>query len=516
MRFLKWIPVVILGLLFCINFVNAEQIRLADGRFLQGDVVEVKDDGFVFKLTESGGQVFLRWNQVDQSLKKRLTNQQDPDEGLNLDVTVPGSRLELIDGTLWEGEITRVANGYRVKNFDNPNGRQVAEDEVIEEGFVTDIMIDAAIMMSERDVLKLAETEREPLETARQYYELARIADRLALYQEAKDYVTLALASSPDSKLQARLTEYDTQLDELIRQAAVLQLLVEARKQAKKKVFQGALNILDEAKNTYQPTGPVLTKVDDTYGEIDLEFTKFVVSEWYKQMKPAARDYLKNKENKDATVTEAMNWARRQMDVDIQERIMKLVGGTDPNDIKARFALRFDLQDAKLLKLSMKKVSFGEDGFYQLVGGHLPIAGKKPQDDPDANPNPRDNGRRPGRPGSDGDGIDDPAEGYKFQEKKEGGGIPLPDGITPEDIQDILKRALGKDGDKEEGGSSDKPKIGKQDLSHLKVPDYVPSLTEWWDKASSTTRYKWLVAVYVKFCGTMTVYELDDWDIKFK
>ena len=31
-----------------------------------------------------------------------------------------------------------------------------------------------------------------------------------------------------------------------------------------------ALDILDEAKTTYQPTGAVLTKVDDTYAEIDL------------------------------------------------------------------------------------------------------------------------------------------------------------------------------------------------------------------------------------------------------
>ncbi|MCZ7606508.1 MAG: hypothetical protein M5U25_10665 [Planctomycetota bacterium] len=516
MRFLRWIPVLILGVLFSTSFISAEQIRLADGRFLQGDVVEVKDDGFVFKLTESGGQVFLRWNQVDEGLKKRLTNQQDPDEGLNLEVTVPGARLELIDGTVYEGEITRVANGFRVKNADLPNGKVIGEDDVIEDGFVADIMIDAAVMMSEQQVLKLAETDREPLETARQYYELARIADKLALYQEAKDYVTLALASGPDSKLQARLTEYDTQLDELIRQAAVLELLVEARKQAKKKVFQGALNILDEAKNTYKPTGPVLAKVDDTYSELDLQFTRFVIDEWYKQMKPAARDYLRDKENKDVTVTEALNWARRQMDIAIQQRIMQIVGGTDPNDIKARFSQRFDLQTAKLVKLSMKKTGFGEDGFYQIVGGHLPIAGKKPQSDSGTNPtpNPRDRRRPPG--GNDDDGFDDPADGYSFQAKKEGEGIPLPDGISPDDIKDILKRALGKDEEGDSASGNDKPKVGKQDISHLKVPDSVPSLTEWWDKAGTTTRNKWLVAVYVKFSGIMTVYELDDWDIKFK
>ena len=511
MRMLKWLPALVLGLLLSVNFVNAEQIRLADGRFLQGDVVEVKEDGFTFKLTESGGQVFLRWNQVDEGLKKRLTNAQDPDEGLNLEVMVEGARLELIDGSVMEGEITQVANGYRVKNFDLTNGKVIPDDEVIEEGFVKDILIDASVMMAEPDVLRLAESQREPLETAKQYYELARIADKLGLYPEAKDYVSLALASSPDSKLQARLTEYETELDELIRQAAVLTLLVEARKQAKKHVYQGALNILDEAKDSYSPTGPVLSKVDDTYAEIDLDFTKYVINEWYKQMKPVARDYIRDKDNKEASVTEALNWARRQMDVAIAEKIAGMVGGSDANDIKNRFQQRFDLDEAKIHRLSTKKATFGEDGFYQIVGGHLPIAGKKPTDDPNATPNnPRDNGRRGG--GRDGDGVNDPADG--FQEKPDG--IPIPDGISPDDIKKAIERALGKDGGDDDSGKKDAPKLGKQDLSKLKVPSYVPSLTEWWDKASSTTKYKWLVAVYVKFGGTMVVYELDDWDIKFK
>ena len=343
--------------------------------------------------------------------------------------------------------------------------------------------------------------------------------DRLALYQEAKDYITLALASDPDNKLQARLTEYDSQLDELIRQAAVLKLLVEARKAAKKKIFQGALNILDEAKENYQPTGQVLKKVDDTYAEIDLDFSKFVISEWYKAMKGVARDWLKQKENKDVTVTEGANYARRQMDVDIQNKIMEEVGGTDPKDIKERFVNRFKLAEEpkNKLHLSMKKASFGEDGFYQgIVGGHLPIAGQKPNTD-DNNGNNKQPGRRGPNPGGkDRDGIDNPDDGFKFQDSKEGDGIKLPEGVSPDDIKDILRRALGKDEEDKGDSKNDAPKLGKQDLSELKVPDYVPSLTEWWEKISTTSKAKWMVAVYVKYGGTMTPFEYDKWDIKYK
>ena len=115
---------------------KAEQIRLSDGRFLQGDVEEVKEDGFTFRLTDSGGKVFLRWNQVDANLKQRLKNEKDPDEGLNLDVTVDGARLELIDGSVLEGKVTRSGNTYTVVNRDRPRGIEVQQEDVVEEGVI--------------------------------------------------------------------------------------------------------------------------------------------------------------------------------------------------------------------------------------------------------------------------------------------------------------------------------------------------------------------------------------------
>ncbi|MBZ0137883.1 MAG: hypothetical protein K8I27_16100 [Planctomycetes bacterium] len=519
MRVLKLLPILVLAMFIGVSSVNAEQIRLSDGRYLQGDVVEVKEDGFVFKLTETGGQVFLRWNQVDAGLKKRLNNERDPDEGLNLEVVVAGARLELIDGTVYLGDITRVPNGFRVKNFDLDKGKVIVDEDVVEDGFVPDIEIPAIVMMDEAAVMQLAETEREPLETAHQYYELARIADRLGLYEQAKLFVTLALGAGPDSKLEARLSAYDTELDELIRQAAVLKLLVEARKAAKKKLYQGALNILDEAKTAYTPTGPVLSKVDETYAEIDLEFTKFIKDEWYRQMQPVAREWLKLKENKDVAVTAALNWARRSMEVAILDKLAEKVGGGDPQDIKKRFTSRFDLETAGVLKLSMKKASFGDDGFYQLIGGNRLISGKKPQDNPDAGDEPGrgDGPRVPGRD-RDRDDADNPRE-HGFQDSEDGedkGGIKLPEGMSKKDIQDIIRRAMGGD-DEKDGGSNKPTKAVRPNLDDLdEPPKYYPSMMDWWEKASATTKSKWLVAVYVTNSGTMVVYEWPDWNVKFK
>lgn len=537
MRITTFIPALLLvasaGLFLNTGAVRAEQIRLADGRFLQGDVEEVKEDGFVFRLTDSGGKVFLRWNQVDAGLKQRLKNEKDPDEGLDLEVTVDGSRLELLDGSVLEGKVTRSGNTYTVVNRERPRGMEVQHEDIVEEGFIEGIQIDASVMMTEREVLALAEERRAPLETARQYYEMARIADKLGLYEEAKDFVTLGLAASPDQKLQARLAEYDTKLADLIRQKELLTALAAARQLAKQHKYQKALDVLKNAKETYKPTDAVLAKWEEVNAETDLDFTKFVITEWYKVMKPVVQAKLKDKNSKNITVQEAMNWARREMDLEIQKRLAATTEG-DPQNMKLRFSKRHEMHDAKTIRLSTKKVTFGEDGFYQVVGGHLPVAGKQPNpaaSNPGATP-PRGPGSGPGPGGGPGgpggnpgnrnvgpmdwDELEDLLKGQQkggeFQEMPK-----LPDNITPDDIKEALRKALGED--KEGGESKDAPKTNspvKQDISKLTVPSYVPSLTEWWDKGGTTIRSRWLLAVYVKFGGTMQVLELEDWDIKYR
>ncbi len=496
---------------------QAEQIRLADGRYLQGDVVEVKQDGFTFRLTDTGGRVFLRWGQVDEALKKRLTNERDPDEALNLQVMVPGARLELIDGTVHEGKISELSNTYRVINRDNPRGRSVPSADVLEEGFVPDIMIDATVMHTEQEVLKLAEDERAPLETAIQYYELGRIADSLGMYREAKDYVTLALATSPDTKLEARLTAYDSQLDELIRQEGLLRALVNARQLAKRRNYPAALDALNAAKEEFQPADAVLEKWQATVDEVELSYSEFVIKDWYKQIRPAITRRLRAS---DGSISEYIAWTRRDLDNSIAAAIARNVTGYDDDvylfvtgsmtpaqdldfqrlmndneelkqqtekvravltDVRERFPKRFELEIQGKLRLSVKKASFGMDGFYAIVGGHLPVNGKKPEQQAPPPPN-RDDRRRDDRRRDRSPGIEDPAA-----------------------ILEKLAR-----------GQQAEPEAGGQDISGLKVPAVVPSLQEWWESAGRSTRAKWLEAYYAKYGGTMRVFELNNADIKYK
>ncbi|GIK52976.1 MAG: hypothetical protein BroJett014_19490 [Planctomycetota bacterium] len=502
------------------SLVQAEQIKLADapdgtkGRFLQGEVVEVKPDGFTFKLTETGGVIFLRWNQVDAALKKRLLNEKDPDEGLNLEVLIDGARLELATGDVLMGTVVLQGANYVVTNLDSPRGKTIASEDVIEGGYMPNVKIPATVLKTPEETLKIAEEQRAPLESARQFYELARIADRMGLYEAAKDYVSIGLGMTPDKKLQTRLEEYNVKLDELIRQRDLLNALTEARKAAAKHVYQLALNSLNDAKKKYNPTGDVLVKFEETYNEINDDFSKYVITEWYNQLKIVARNKTKDKK---LTWQEGRNWALRELENEVRQAIALKTGG-EINDIKARFVARVKEE------ISMKKISFEETGFYDVVGGHLPSAGNKPNPNgtqPARGPNPGQPGgdrpRNPGPGGSnrsvgpvDGDRDELPQSRDRFQEKPKEGGSSSP---SPQEIEDFIRKAK----EAYDKAQADRQKQGQgQDLSKLKVPANSPSIDDWWKTLSRTAKANWLVAIYVRFGGTMTVYEQEYWDIKYK
>jgi tetratricopeptide (TPR) repeat protein len=382
---------------------------------------------------------------------------------------------------------------------------------------VTDIEIDATVMMTEREALAKGEELRAPLDTALKYYEMARIADRLGLYEEAKEYVTNALQTSPDARLQARLAEYETKLADLIRQKELLIALGAARQLAKKNKFQTALDLLKKAKEEHKPTDAVLAKWEEVNLEVDFDFTEHVIEEWYKQLKSVVQAKLKQKDSRDMTVNEAMNWARREMDVAVQDRLAAEVGSENPADVKTRFMKRHKLLEAKLIRLGTRKASFREDGFYQIVGGHLPVAGKQKQTTNNQPGNNQPGGRR--QPSGNGNGNNNGSQGSQAPRNWDDGSDGFQDQPKPpteEEIREALRRILGgEDEEKKESSGEGKSPV-KQDISKLKVPEVVPTLNEWWEKASSSKRTEWLTAVYVKFAGTMMILELDDWDIKYR
>lgn len=539
-----------LCVLACITVpTDARQIRLSDGRFLQGDVVSKNDDGFTFKLTESGGKIFLRWNQVDDALRKELRNEREPDEGLNLKVEVKGSRLELLTGEVFEGNINKASGGFLVINRTTPkNGRLIQVDESEVKEFQRDVDIAATVMMTEEEALKLAERQREPLERAQQHYELALIAERFGLYESAKEYVTSGLGASPDKKLQAVLEAFGTRMDELIRQRELLGALAKAKKEAREKRFKAALELLKEVKKEFKPQGEVLVTFEKAEKEIDEDYTAHVVDQWYKVMRTVA--YNKTKE-RGLTVQSALNWARTQMDAEIQNHIATKCGG-DANDIKRRFTGR------NRDKISMKRCSFFEDGYYDIVSGHLPSVGRKAvaTDNSDENPlrrddRPRDERSRDDRPRRDREDryvkpltdkdfeeirkaleeLKDDADWGDFQAAPPRSDKPAPPSSsgtpsgnkdakeedTKKQMEELIRRWREGAGNPSGNGAAPPPNPSvRPDNSGLQVPATVRSIEEWWTLISRQRKADWMVACYVTMGQTMTVYERRYWEVKFK
>ncbi|HRJ78558.1 MAG TPA: hypothetical protein PLF37_08580, partial [Planctomycetota bacterium] len=153
-----------------------------------------------------------------------------------------------------------------------------------------------------------------------------------------------------------------------------------------------------------------------------------------------------------------------------------------------------------------------------------PSAGNKPNPNgtqPARGPNPGQPGgdrpRNPGPGGSnrsvgpvDGDRDELPQSSDRFQEKPKEGGSSSP---SPQEIEDFIRKAK----EAYDKAQADRQKQGQgQDLSKLKVPANSPSIDDWWKTLSRTAKANWLVAIYVRFGGTMTVYEQEYWDIKYK
>ncbi|MHC5040639.1 MAG: hypothetical protein ACYTHM_25280, partial [Planctomycetota bacterium] len=86
--------------------VSGEIVRLPDGRFLQGEIVESDKAGFVFKRWDTGGIVKLSWEQVhsdDRIRLRRTLGLEFADKEQR--ITVQGFRLHLKSGDILEGVV---------------------------------------------------------------------------------------------------------------------------------------------------------------------------------------------------------------------------------------------------------------------------------------------------------------------------------------------------------------------------------------------------------------------------
>lgn len=489
--------------------VDAEQIQLSNGRFIQGDVVKTDDEGFTFKLTATGGEVYLRWSQVHQDDRDRIQNVQDPDSDLQdfFVVRTKGDRIELVSGEIYEGNITydQSYEQYVVSNS-RYTAYRIDKDEVLEDSFKQGVEIDAASVLEPVEILALKE-EQSPPESAQDYYMLARLAEHLGLYKDAKGYIEQCLGS-PDanSNLIEVAQSWDATLDELIRNETLLRVATEARELARKRKFQPAINGIRELVDQAELTGKIKEEMERAYNEIDEAFTQYVMEEWFDQV----RKLINAKCRKEySEFSEALGYVRGQIDTDVMALIAAEVSTEEhqaqDQEIYQRFLSRLEgLEDdrERMEDLKTRSADFGRKGWYELVGGNIPNGGNKQQPNSNNGNNNGNNGNFPNgfpRRGRDRDGVDDADDadsgnGFQgFQGRSGGNGQPSGGGeIDPADIVgEIIKRMGGDDAD----GPDSIEDLTKPEMPE--PPENCPPITEWWEDESWSRRKRWLMAYYV-------------------
>lgn len=531
---------------------RSEQVRLNNGKYIQGSIVSFDDKGFTMKLTSNGGKVTFRWSQVHQNEKKRILNLVDPDKDLVLEVKVEGDRIELDNGKILEGKLSGGGSSYKLVNLRNPRGITIDASEIatptdryIQKG----VMIDARSVMTPAEILTM-QVETKSSDKAEDLYYLARLAEHLGLYEEAKTYTDDCLAASPSPTLQKSALSLQGSLEELLRQKALLAAIDEANELAEQDQYPAALKVLDAVLQQAKPEGIVGEKLQDERNLIDNKYTAYVVELWYDEIPVRTREWLKDDENEDATVNEAMSYTRSNLRRDIVAAILTKIPGAEERDVLQRFAARLNKENETLQDMlpRRRRASFKESGWYDVVpGGKLPRGGLEVQQ-PNANDNQQNNGRnnnnrrnnnsnnrrnnsgRDGLPDSSSDGFNSPVtENESFQEGRrrrpsgnggQGSGR-LPE--TPEDVKDIIDAArkaaeeaaaAAAAKNQEEQDNGNKRKTYDENDRRMQVKAPVKSLEKYWESMSTGRRVKWLEAFYVRMSRDMR-WEEDYWDLRY-
>ena len=429
--------------------IHADQIELSNGSVILGTVVGTPGaEGVKIRLTRNGGEVFLRWSQFAESTARALRRQPEAAPVRMPVVEIIGARLELVSGEIIEGYIVKKGAEYQVTNISHKE-RHIPESEV--EVFTDGIAINPLSVLSPDQTLDRAMADSPP-RTARDNFTMAAYAQRLGLFARAKALCDACLASNPDDELQGLAETAIASLAEMMQQKKVFDALSTAVALARGKKFGAALAAIDNALKETKPVGAAKEQVDAVRADVDRDFSTFVEGEWYRQMLVVARGAVRK-----LGTLEAMAYARADMERDIIAAISTTVGG-EAQDIRRRFLRR------NVKALARRVTRFGTDGWYDVVGGPLPSAGRSTK-----SPTSR----------SDRDGVPDAMRQTSLNDERDGGDHPVV---------------------REKKYDPNDPK--------LKVPDQCPSLADWWAKEGVSGRSAWLVTYYVRYGGTMVVWEI--------
>src|SRR5882672_5061635 len=423
-------------------FAGSEQdtVKLRSGRILTGIVLvdEANKEGFTLQRWDTGGSVFVHWNQITELEKNRLVNRL-PDAkplGVMLDGVRAMTAGRDVVGVLVKEDTT----GLHIKTKDAKAPVQVPKAALLRpqeslkipesDAYSPDEMVDSRLSKaSEKDYASMLE--------------LGRFAASLRLYERAKDFYQKA--SSADASKKDEIELILTQNDTLIKEGKAAALVAQVKEYVETIEFAKALETVKKLMSDFADTegakqnkdlaASVEKKAKDFEGK-RVEYLAENVPQAYKDRRSSLfNQYSSATKYKIAEALQHANKIDEEVVADLAKRMK-----STPEEISTAWGKR---------ELKPKTVTYG-DGSWIVKGG---------QDgglDTDAKTQPNQNGNTNGGRNNGGFGF-------------QGGG-----------------------GNKNNGGNNNKPNqpvpLGKK----LETKD------EWWATASTSDRRNLVEAEYAK------------------
>ncbi|MHC4779323.1 MAG: hypothetical protein ACYTFG_12175 [Planctomycetota bacterium] len=314
----------------------AEIIRLPDGRFLQGEILESSKTGFTFKRWDSGGVVKFSWEQIHKEDQDRLRR------NLGLDfsdqaqrVTIDGVRLHLKSGDVLEGVLLEEEDpAYR--RIKRSTGEFKYPRDVIKREETIELDVLSVFTQEEAYERKWGEKE---MADPDDHWDVASWCRQIGYFEMEKEHLLAVQEGAPDHKPDFIRNRLEA-LDGLVEEAQVRRRIKEIMREVARKNFSEAAEAWEALREEF-PENPIVTEDSESVVEqIDQAKVRFtravVVKDWYNNMRRILRKKSLDKELK---LADAKKWVQK----DLTREILGFVSerrNLEESDIKTAFEER--------------------------------------------------------------------------------------------------------------------------------------------------------------------------------
>lgn len=429
-----------------------DTVRLKNGRVLAGVVVmeDSNREGFSVQRWDTGGTVFVRWSQITEAERARLSNRV-------VEVKIQGVMLDGVRAMTAGRDVVGVlvkedANGLHIKTREAKAPVQVPKSALLRPHEAVRIAESEAYSPDEMVDLRVPKANDKDYASMK---ELGAFAASVKLYERAKEYYQKAAAAvDPKSKDKEEIDEILARNDGLIKEGKAAALLAQVKELVETIEFQKAIEAAKKLLSEYGDTevakqnrdlADQITKKAKDYEGKRAEYLAENVPQAYKDRRASLFSQYGSTKFK---IAEAIAQTGK-IDEQVVAELAKRMKAT-PEEINAAWAKR---------ELKPRTVSYG-DGSWIVKGGQ--DGGLDTDAKTQPNNNPPGGNNRGGNTGGNG--------GFGFGGNRNNGG------------------------NNKGGAPNNQPQpLGKK----LETKD------EWWTTASTSDRRNFVEAEYAKNSGAV-------------